>query len=522
MQPVHGRGDCDPPRVEGQLLSGEGGAPRDDAARAALQPALPAGKPSPQELNRCHVHEGFEDATTSVASSCCCSSLRSWSFDLPISASRNDHFDRISKARQILAFGAVPFRDFFDPGYFLTLYSSAAMQAIFGHNLLGEALLTVTFIAAGFTIALVTSRRLAGSWAIACAVRHRRRVDHAAALQLRQGAVLSVGRMDVRALHRSAQSVPARCAWRWSRRSPRCIRYDSGLYLGLASLVALVAVHRRRWFRPQGVAAGRGVQRRRSLIVLLPALFYVPITPAGLGNAAHQIAEYGLREGQRTEILSLPAFRVDRSQPLVALRHPGRHSVFRRTSPTGPVWTSNAGMGCAVARPKRRGRGVTGCPRCHQTTCARCSSIRASRTPGDSFDGDEGARQVRPRLRVLPGIVTLRNAAAWLRVDPARAAAGRADLGRGSWRRRCRDHISRPQPCCAWRPTWLLLRDPLDARIGDVAAAAVPLASWLIACDHSDAAIALAPGVAWRTAQSAAVALCSSPVSRSRRLLRRR
>ncbi len=41
-----------------------------------------------------------------------------------------DHFDRISRGRQILATGEMPFRDFFDPGYSLTVFASAAAQAI--------------------------------------------------------------------------------------------------------------------------------------------------------------------------------------------------------------------------------------------------------------------------------------------------------------------------------------------------------------------------------------------------------
>jgi hypothetical protein len=54
----------------------------------------------------------------------------------------NDHFDRLSRARQIVAYGDHPFADFRDPGYFLSLYVSAAAQAVTGGSLLGEALLT--------------------------------------------------------------------------------------------------------------------------------------------------------------------------------------------------------------------------------------------------------------------------------------------------------------------------------------------------------------------------------------------
>ena len=37
----------------------------------------------------------------------------------------DDHFGRISPARQIARYGELPFRDYFDPGYVLTELSSA-------------------------------------------------------------------------------------------------------------------------------------------------------------------------------------------------------------------------------------------------------------------------------------------------------------------------------------------------------------------------------------------------------------
>ena len=59
----------------------------------------------------------------------------------------DDHFDRISRGRQILVYGERPFVDFLDPGYFLTLYTSAAALAISGGSLLGEAVIDSAAIA---------------------------------------------------------------------------------------------------------------------------------------------------------------------------------------------------------------------------------------------------------------------------------------------------------------------------------------------------------------------------------------
>src|SRR5262245_9456269 len=76
----------------------------------------------------------------------------------------NDHFDRISRARQIARFGELPFRDFFDGGYFGTEFSSAGLQLLLGDNLLGELLMNTTFIASGTTVVLLLSWRASGSF----------------------------------------------------------------------------------------------------------------------------------------------------------------------------------------------------------------------------------------------------------------------------------------------------------------------------------------------------------------------
>src|SRR5688500_19799911 len=75
----------------------------------------------------------------------------------------NDHFDRIARGRQIARYGELPFRDFFDPGYFLTEFVSAAVQRVAGDNLLGEMILTSVFIATGALVVMLLLRRVAPS-----------------------------------------------------------------------------------------------------------------------------------------------------------------------------------------------------------------------------------------------------------------------------------------------------------------------------------------------------------------------
>jgi hypothetical protein len=67
----------------------------------------------------------------------------------------NDHFDHLSKARQVLL-GELPQRDFFDEGRPLTIYLSAAVQKI-SPTLFSEFLLTTVAIAVALVYVLARS-----------------------------------------------------------------------------------------------------------------------------------------------------------------------------------------------------------------------------------------------------------------------------------------------------------------------------------------------------------------------------
>src|SRR4030095_5705996 len=88
-------------------------------------------------------------------------------FSLATVALTNDHFHRISPARQIARYGHLPYRDFLDPGYFLTEFSSAALLRVFGDNLLGEWLFTSFFVATGTVVVCVLAWRASQSYLIA-------------------------------------------------------------------------------------------------------------------------------------------------------------------------------------------------------------------------------------------------------------------------------------------------------------------------------------------------------------------
>ena len=54
-------------------------------------------------------------------------------------------------------------RDFFDSGFFLQLYLSSAAQLLFGYDLFGEAVLSISFIAFGTMLVFHLSAQLSGS-----------------------------------------------------------------------------------------------------------------------------------------------------------------------------------------------------------------------------------------------------------------------------------------------------------------------------------------------------------------------
>ena len=84
----------------------------------------------------------------------------------------NDHFDHLSKARQVLH-GEYPVRDFFDPGRPLTIALSAAALVLSHDTLVGEAMLTMGAIALAVALVFELTLRLTGSapwacWAAGC------------------------------------------------------------------------------------------------------------------------------------------------------------------------------------------------------------------------------------------------------------------------------------------------------------------------------------------------------------------
>ena len=158
----------------------------------------------------------------------------------------NDHFDRISRARQLARFGELPFRDFFDPGYFGSVLASAALQRLLGDNLLGELLLNAAFIATGTVLVLYLATRLSRSLPIGVAaallalLTMPRAYDYDKVLFFPLGVALCWRYLDTRRPRDLVMlAIALVCG--------AVFRYDTGVYVGGGAIATLVAAHAPDW-----------------------------------------------------------------------------------------------------------------------------------------------------------------------------------------------------------------------------------------------------------------------------------
>ena len=150
----------------------------------------------------------------------------------------NDHFDHLSKARQMLH-GEYPVRDFFDPGRPLTVGLSAAVLALSHDTLLGEAMLTMGAIAVGVMLVYWLAQRYTGSilwgyWAAACMLAIDLRLYNYPKILAPMVAVWLIARyLDAPSAARAA------CLGAWGGLG-FLFRHDLGVYLAVATLAALL------------------------------------------------------------------------------------------------------------------------------------------------------------------------------------------------------------------------------------------------------------------------------------------
>lgn len=213
----------------------------------------------------------------------------------------NDHFGRISAARQIARYGELPFRDFLDPGYVFTEVASAGMQLLFGDSVIGEMLLTSAFIATGAVLVIMVTRRFAPSRLFAAVIgivaimAAPRPYDYDKFLFYPLGILLcwryadrpSAGRLGTLA----ACAVIA-----------GMFRYDNGLFVLAAGLTTVVTLHARD---ARAAWNHAGVLLLASAACAAPYVIFLELN-GGLSNAVDQMLTYARREGARTRLRQLP------------------------------------------------------------------------------------------------------------------------------------------------------------------------------------------------------------------------
>ena len=390
----------------------------------------------------------------------------------------NDHFQHLSKARQILL-GELPIRDFFDAGFFLMNYLSSAAQIVFGYNLFGESILTISFIAFGTTLVFHLSAQLTGSRWLA-----------AGAALLTVLAYPRLYNYPKVFLYVSAIGL----AWLYAHRGSRLhvvlmavltavaflLRHDHGVYIALMMACVLGL---REW-------GGTQIWRRLGLYtgvtvgLLLPFLVFVQTTTGlvsyvrGSGPQAQTIA---------TSLMSflitpLP-FAIDRSAPLWEVAPANRVNVR---------WAEGADDTARRDREARFGltagarQGAEGRTWSYVLVDYESANLRAlieDVMVADTAGIDRATARVALKRSLLPGVFNEQNALAWfyyLTILVPVVALGW--LGADWWAGR----VARPEAtvvaaaailCCIISHT--LVREDPGNRLADVAAPTFVLAAWL-------------------------------------------
>jgi len=214
----------------------------------------------------------------------------------------NDHFTRITAARQIARYGELPFRDFLEPGYVLTELTSAAAQLLIGDNLAGEILFTSVFIATGAMLTIALAGRFTPSRVslavigIVVVLSWPRPYDFDKVLFYPLGILLC---------WRYAERPSSRNLWLLAACAVLAgmFRYDNGLFVLAAGTVAVAVTHwPDRRFLGRRIAGLLGA----SVVCALPYLALLQVT-GGLVAAFDQVVTYARREGTRTALTSVPS-----------------------------------------------------------------------------------------------------------------------------------------------------------------------------------------------------------------------
>ena len=388
----------------------------------------------------------------------------------------NDHFVHLSRARQILL-GDVPIRDFFDPGLLLHYYLSSAAQLVFGHNLFGEALLTISLIAFGTMLVFHLSARLSGSLWLA-----------AGAAVLTAVAAPYLYNYPKVFLYVSAIGLVRLYAHRGSRLLVSLmaaftalaflLRHDHGVYIAGMMVCFLVL---REWGDAQ-VWRRLGLYTGITAGLLLPFAVFVQTT-AGLvsyvGGSRPQVGE--LATSLSTLLIAPVPVKIDLSAPLWEV------------APAGPVnvrWAEEADDAARRDREARYGLtagvGLGSRTWRYVLTNYEAGNVRALIKDGlveDTAGIDREAARVPLKRSLVPGIFNEQNALAWFYYLTLLVPVVALVWVGAEWRT---GRVARPEAavvaaaailCCIISHT--LVREHPHVRLADVAAPTFVLAAWL-------------------------------------------
>ena len=225
----------------------------------------------------------------------------------------NDEFGYLARARQIQA-GDVPFRDFNDPGWFLTDYLSAAAQWLGGYNLRSQALLTIGMLSIAAVLTFLLAWRAAGSLLAALLA-----VAFHVALQPRHynypKLVLYAAAITLAWAYIDRPNRPRAAALGAIIGIGFLFRHDHLLYLGALGLITIALVHRGAIRRAFPAAAWLCAS---AALFVGPFLVFLALN-GGIGEYFRLASVYVRRDAQRTTF-SFPRLSYDPSTPMFAIR----------------------------------------------------------------------------------------------------------------------------------------------------------------------------------------------------------
>ena len=234
----------------------------------------------------------------------------------------NDHFEFLSEAAEIVD-GAIPGVDFFDPNRPLQYYLSAAGLWLFGHQLLAEAVLSVTLMSLGTALVFVAGVRLSSSLALGAlaaifTAATLPRLYSYPKILVPAVALLAVWRFVDRP---SRSSVAAMCL---ATAMSFYFRFDHGLWVGIALVAAIVARDSGRW---RQAAAHSAAYVAGVTLLCAPFLLFLIAKGGGISSGPGTGRLSRLLQGEDVVSLRLPE--VPDERPLIYVRPPGPQAIVR-------------------------------------------------------------------------------------------------------------------------------------------------------------------------------------------------